>query len=401
MKGWESMEKQREVVILSGARTAVGRFGGMYRDLLANQLAVPVAEEVITKAGVDKDELGDVILGNCIQRSDEPNLARIVALRAGIPFATPAFTLTRQCASGMQAVASAAMGIMCGQYDVALAGGAESMSNGPYVLKTARWGQRLQSGEMTDSVWETLIDPIPGMIMGETAEVLAEEFGITREEQDELALTSNQRACAAREDGTFAEEILPIVVPQKKGDTKTLDRDEHPRADASMAALGKLPPIFKKGGTVTAGNASGMNDGAAMLVVAGADWAEKKGFEPLALLVDWTVAGVEPERMGFGPVPAIRRLMERNGLELGDIDLFELNEAFASQYITCERSLGLDREITNVHGSGIALGHPVGCTGARIMVTLINEMRRRKVKRGVASLCVGGGMGIASLIEAV
>ncbi len=395
------MEKMKEIVILSGARTAIGRFGGMYRDLLANQLAVPVAEEVVTRAGVDKAELGDVIVGNCIQRSDEPNLARIIALRAGIPFTTPAFTLTRQCASGMQAVASAAMAIICGQYDVALAGGAESMSNGPYVLKTARWGQRLQSGEMTDAVWETLIDPVPGMIMGETAEVLAEEFGITREEQDELALLSNQRASAARDDGTFAEEIVPIVLPQKKGEPKTLDRDEHPRADASLEALGKLPTIFKKGGTVTAGNASGMNDAAAFLVLAGADWAEKKGLEPIARLVDWTVAGVEPERMGFGPVPAIRRLMERNKLELGDIDIFELNEAFAAQYIACERSLGLDREITNVHGSGIALGHPVGCTGARILVTLINEMHRRKAKRGVASLCVGGGMGIASLIEIV
>jgi acetyl-CoA C-acetyltransferase len=395
------MEKPTEVVILSGARTAVGRFGGIFRDLLANELAVPVAEEVIAKAGVDKSELGDVILGNCVSRSDEPNLARIVGLKAGIPFTTPAFTLTRQCASGMQAVASAAMGIISGQYDVALAGGAESMSSGPYVLKTARWGQRLQNGEMTDSVWEILYDPIPGMMMGATAEVLAEEFGITREDQDELALTSNQRASAAREDGTFAQEIVPIIIPQKKGDPKKLDRDEHPRADASMEALGKLQPIFKKGGTVTAGNASGMNDGAAMLVIASADWADKKGLRPIARFVDWTVAGVEPERMGFGPVPAIRKLMERNDLKLEDIDLFELNEAFAAQYIACERALGLDREITNVHGSGVALGHPVGCTGARIMVTLVNEMGRRGAKRGVASLCVGGGMGIASLIEMV
>jgi acetyl-CoA C-acetyltransferase len=397
----EAMEKLREVVILSGARTAVGRFGGIFRDVLANQLAIPVVEAVIAAAGVNKEDIGDVILGNCIQRSDEPNLARVVGLKAGIPFTTPAYTLTRQCASGMQAVASAAMGIMCGQYDVALAGGAESMSSGPYVLKTARWGQRLQSGEMTDAVWETLYDPVPGMMMGETAEVLAEEFGITREDQDELALTSNRRASAAREDGTFAQEIVPIILPQKKGDPKTLDRDEHPRADASMEALGKLPPIFKKGGTVTAGNASGMNDGAAMLVIAAADWAEKKGLEPIARFVDSTVAGVEPERMGFGPVPAIRNLMARNNMTLADIDLFELNEAFAAQYIACERALGLDREITNVHGSGVALGHPVGCTGARIIVTLVNELRRRDAKRGVASLCVGGGMGIASLIETV
>jgi acetyl-CoA C-acetyltransferase len=395
------MEKLREVVILSGARTAVGRFGGIFRDVLANQLAIPVVEAVIAAAGVNKEDIGDVILGNCIQRSDEPNLARVVGLKAGIPFTTPAYTLTRQCASGMQAVASAAMGIMCGQYDVALAGGAESMSSGPYVLKTARWGQRLQSGEMTDAVWETLYDPVPGMMMGETAEVLAEEFGITREDQDELALTSNRRASAAREDGTFAQEIVPIILPQKKGDPKTLDRDEHPRADASMEALGKLPPIFKKGGTVTAGNASGMNDGAAMLVIAAADWADKKGLKPIARFVDSTVAGVEPERMGFGPVPAIRNLMARNNMTLADIDLFELNEAFAAQYIACERALGLDREITNVHGSGVALGHPVGCTGARIIVTLVNELRRRDAKRGVASLCVGGGMGIASLIETV
>lgn len=395
------MGKPKEIVILSSARTAIGRFGGIFKDLLANQLAVPVAEEVIAKAGVDKADLGDVILGNCVARSDEPNLARIVGLKSGIPFTTPAFTLTRQCASGMQAVASAAMGIICGQYDVALAGGAESMSSGPFVLKTARWGQRVQHGEMTDSVWEILYDPIPGMMMGATAELLAEELGITREDQDELALISNQRASAAREDGTFAQEIVPIVVPQKKGDPKKLDRDEHPRADASMESLGRLPPIFKKGGTVTAGNASGMNDGAAMLVIASADWAEKKGLQPIARFVDWTVAGVEPERMGFGPVPAIHKLMERNDLKLEDIDLFELNEAFAAQYIACERALGLDREITNVHGSGVALGHPIGCTGARIIVTLINELRRRNARRGVASLCVGGGMGIASLIEIV
>ncbi len=393
--------QKREIVILSGARTAVGNFGGMFRDVMANQLAVTVAEEVIKKSGVDKQDLGDVILGNCIARSDEPNLARIVGLRAGIPFTTPAVTLTRQCASGMQAVGYAAMGIMVGQYDVALAGGAESMSNGPYVLKTARWGQRLQHGEMTDAVWETLFDPIPQMIMGQTAEVLAEEFGITREEQDELALTSNLRAAKAREDGTFAQEIVPIILPQKKGEPKVLDRDEHPRADASMESLGRLPAIFKKGGTVTAGNASGMNDGAALVVVAGADWAEKKGLEPIARFVDFTVAGVEPHRMGFGPVPAIKNLLERNNLRLGDIELFEVNEAFAAQYIACERALGLDREITNVHGSGVALGHPVGATGCRILITLLGEMKRRGIKRGVASLCVGGGMGIASLIEMV
>ncbi len=393
--------QKREIVILSGARTAVGNFGGMFRDVMANQLAVTVAEEVIKKSGVDKQDLGDIVLGNCIGRSDEPNLARIVGLRAGIPFTTPAVTLTRQCASGMQAVGYAAMGIMVGQYDVALAGGAESMSNGPYVLKTARWGQRLQHGEMTDSVWETLFDPIPQMIMGQTAEVLAEEFGITREQQDELAVTSNLRAAKARDDGTFAQEIVPIILPQKKGDPKVLDKDEHPRADASMESLGRLPAIFKKDGTVTAGNASGMNDAAALMVVAGADWAEKKGLEPIARFVDFTVAGVEPHRMGYGPVPAITNLLQRNNLKKEDIDLFEVNEAFAAQYIACERALGLDREITNVHGSGVGLGHPVGATGCRLIVTLINEMKRRGAKRGVASLCVGGGMGIASLIEMV
>ncbi len=393
--------QKREIVILSGARTAVGNFGGMFRDVMANQLAVAVAEEVIKQSGVDPQDLGDIVLGNCIGRSDEPNLARIVGLRAGIPFTTPAVTLTRQCASGMQAVGYASMGIMVGQYDVALAGGAESMSNGPYVLKTARWGQRLQHGEMTDSVWETLFDPVPQMIMGQTAEVLAEEFGITREQQDELAVTSNQRAAAARDDGTFAQEIVPIILPQKKGDPKVLDKDEHPRADATLESLGRLPAIFKKDGTVTAGNASGMNDAAALVVVAGADWAEKKGLEPIARFVDFTVAGVEPHRMGYGPVPAITNLLARNNLKMEDIDLFEVNEAFAAQYIACERALGLDREITNVHGSGVGLGHPVGATGCRIIVTLMNEMKRRGAKRGVASLCVGGGMGIASLIEMV
>ncbi len=395
------MDKPRDVVILSAARTAIGRFGGMFRDISALDLGVIAAKAAIEQSGVDPAEIGDVILGNCIQRSDEPNLARCVGLTAGIPFTTPAMTLTRQCASGMQAIGSAAMAIMYGQYDVALAGGAESMSNGPYVLKSARWGQRLQHGQMTDSVWEILYDPIPGMMMGMTAEVLAEEFGITREEQDELAYTSNKRAATAREDGTFAQEIVPVVVPQKKGEPLILDRDEHPRAEATVESLGKLPPVFKKDGTVTAGNASGMNDAAAALIVASADWAEKRGLEPLVRFVDFKVAGVEPHRMGYGPVPAIKGLLEKNKLSLDDIELIELNEAFAAQYIACERGLGLDRSITNVHGSGVGLGHPVGCTGARITVTLINELRRRGLKRGIASLCVGGGMGIASLIETV
>jgi acetyl-CoA C-acetyltransferase len=283
---------------------------------------------------------------------------------------------------------------------VVLAGGVENMSRVPYLLKDHRTGGRMGNGEITDMLTEGLTDPIGHFHMGMTAENLAAEFNISREEQDELAFTSQSRAVQAIDAGVFKEEIVPVEVVGKRGKPPTVcDTDEHPRRDATVESLAKLRPAFKKDGTVTAGNASGINDGAAMMVIASSEYVEKSGLKPLAWIVDHQVAGVEPERMGFGPVPAVRMLLERNGLTLDDIDLVELNEAFAAQYLACEKGLGLNREITNVYGSGIALGHPVGATGCRITTTLVYEMRRRGAKRGIATLCVGGGMGKALLVE--
>jgi acetyl-CoA C-acetyltransferase len=289
--------------------------------------------------------------------------------------------------------------IQTGESEVVLAGGVENMSRVPYAVYDMRWGKRMWNATMTDMLTEGLEDPLGHYHMGVTAENLAEEFDISRQEQDELALTSQTRAIAAIDEGRFKEEIVPVEIPQRKGDPKVIDTDEHPRRGTTLESLAKLKAVFKKGGTVTAGNASGINDGGAAMVVASAEWAKEKGLSPLARIVDHQVAAVEPERMGFGPVPAVRKLLERTGRSLSDIGLVELNEAFAAQYLACEKALELDRSITNVNGSGIALGHPVGATGCRIMVTLLHEMQRRDLKVGLATLCVGGGMGKATLIE--
>ena len=388
-----------DVVILDAGRTAIGTFGGMFRDVPSVDLAVTVVQALLERTKVDPAELDDVIIGNCMMRSDEINPARCIALKAGVPHTTPAFTVQRQCASGMQAVISGVQQIQTGESKVVLAGGVENMSRVPYVLKEFRWGKRMWNGEITDSLTEGLEDPLGHFHMGVTAENLAEEFSLTREEQDELALTSQKRAVAAIDGGTFEAEIVPVVVPQRKGDPKVLKVDEHPRREATLESLGRLKAVFKKDGTVTAGNASGINDGAAAMIIASRSWAESKGLAWRARIVDHQVAGVEPERMGFGPVPAVRKLLERQKLSLGDLELIELNEAFAAQYLACEKALELDREITNVNGSGIALGHPVGATGCRIMVSLLFEMERRGAKRGLATLCVGGGMGKATLID--
>ncbi|MFH2007895.1 MAG: acetyl-CoA C-acetyltransferase [bacterium] len=393
------MEK-KPVAILGAARTAIGTFGGMFKTVPANQLGVAAARAALERSGVEAAELGDVIVGHCMMRSDEINIARVISLNAGIPIEVPAWTVQRQCASGMQAVVSGMQQIWTGEHEVVLAGGVENMSRVPYVLKDYRTGGRMGNGEVVDMLTEALTDPLGGYHMGVTAENLAAEFGITREEQDELAYTSQTRAVAAIDEGRFVDEIAAVEVGGKRGQPPTVcDTDEHPRRGVSLEALAKLRPAFKKDGTVTAGNASGINDGAAMMVVAGADYVERTGKTPLAWIVDHQVAAVEPERMGFGPVPAVRKLLDRNGLALGDIDLIEVNEAFAAQYLACEKALELDRERTNVNGSGIALGHPVGATGCRITITLVHEMRRRGAKRGIATLCVGGGMGKALLIE--
>ncbi len=387
------------IVVLSAVRTAIGTFGGMYKDVSAVDLGVTVVKEALKRSKVDPGDLGDVLMGNCMMRTDEINPARVIGLKSGIPFHVPATTIQRQCASGMQAMVFGMQQIQLGEHEVVVAGGIENMSRVPYALYDMRWGKRMWDARVTDMLTEGLTDPVANIHMGVTAENLAEEFGISREDQDELALQSHQRALKAMDEGFFKDEIVPVVKKDRKGNEVVLDRDEHPRRDVSAESLAKLRPVFKKGGTVTAGNASGINDGAAATVLASEAYAERHGLAPIAYLVDHQVAAVEPERMGYGPVPAVRALLERRKLQMGDIELVELNEAFAAQYLACERALGLDRSITNVHGSGIALGHPVGATGCRIAVTLIHEMRRRDLHRGIATLCVGGGMGKALLVE--
>jgi len=395
------MGKLNDVVILAGARTPIGDFGGQFRQLLANELAIVAVQEAMKRADILPEEVEEVILGNCIQRTDEPNLGRTVALKAGMPKETTGFTIQRQCSSGMQAVVSGWQEIALGDAEIVVAGGAESMSNALYVLKDARWGQRLTHGEFTDSLWELLTDPLHNILMGVTAENLAEKYAISREEQDTVALRSHKNASRASKDGTFAEEIVPVPVPAKRGEVKLVDSDEHIRSDLTMEKLASLSAAFKKGGTVTAGNASGLNDGATAMVLMNEKRAAQKNVQPLGRIVSYAWAGVEPELMGYGPVPATQIALQKAGLTLADIDLFEVNEAFAAQYLACEKLLGLNRDIVNVNGSGVGLGHPVGSTGARIMLTLLYELRRRQKRYGLATLCVGGGMGMAVIVERI
>ncbi len=390
----------KDVVIVSAVRTAIGTFGGIFKDMPAPKLGAAVVNEALRRAGLPREAAEEVIFGCCMMRFDELNIARLITLHAGLPFTTPAFTVQRQCASGMQAIVCAAQQIREGEHELVVAGGVEVMSRLPYVIDPMRWGARLGHVEATDGIVQGLTDPIHGIHMGVTAENLAAKHGVSREDQDELALTSQTRALAAIREGRFEEEILPVEVPAGKGKTVTRDTDEHPR-ETTLESLAKLKPAFRKDGTVTAGNASGINDGAAALVVTSDDKARSMGLKPIARIVAHEVAAVEPELMGYGPVPAVRRLVERTGIALDRIDLVELNEAFAAQYLVCERQLGLDRARTNVNGSGISLGHPVGCTGARIVVSLLHELRRRKGKLGLATMCVGGGQGKAMLVEMI
>jgi acetyl-CoA C-acetyltransferase len=393
----------REAVILSGCRTPIGSFGQTLRDVRAFELAALVMKEALRRANVDAGMLDDVIFGDCIQTSDEANTARTAALKAGIPMEVPATTIQRQCASGMQAVIFASQQIKTNDSEIVLAGGTESMSNAPYILKKARWGARLQHGEMTDAMWE-LLHSGSGLlgepfIMGQTAENLAEKYNISRDEQDQVAFESHQKALAAIDAGRFKDEIIPVPIPQRKGEPKMFTTDEHPRREVTRESLASLKPVFKKTGTVTAGNSSGLNDGASALVVSSMKKAKELGAQPLARVAGNAIAGVEPHLMGYGPVPAVQKLLKKTGMKLGDIDLIECNEAFAAQYLSVEKGLGLDRSIVNVNGSGVALGHPVGCTGSRLIVSLINELKRRNKRWGIATLCVGGGMGAAILIE--
>lgn len=388
----------RNVVITAAARTPVGTFGGAFKDLLPTDLIVPVIKEVAKRSNLQENEVDEVILGHCIQRTDEPNTARTAALLAGLADTTTGFTVQRQCASGMQAIISAALQIQAGMSEIVIAGGVEAMSSSPYILKQHRWGARMQHGEIKDTVWEVLEDPIHNIMMGETAENLADLHEISREEQDEIAALSHQRALNAIENGYFDSQIVPITVKNRKGET-IVTKDENPRAGLTTEKLAGLKPAFRKDGTVTAGNSSSINDGGAALVLMSEELAKEKGLTPLAKIVGFSVAGVDPKVMGRGPVPSVQKGLQNVNWSLEEADLIEVNEAFAAQYLAVEKELGLNREKVNVNGSGISLGHPVGCTGARIVVSLIHELKRRELNKGIASLCVGGGMGATVFLE--
>ncbi|BEQ13024.1 acetyl-CoA acetyltransferase [Desulfoferula mesophila] len=398
------MKDKRDAVIVAMGRTAIGDFGGSLAKVRAHDLAAQVIKSLLEKTGVDPAQFDDVILGDCVQCPDEANTARTAMLKAGIPVEVPAVTIQRQCSSAMQALGMAATYIKVGDYDLVVAGGVESMSNAPYVSYDTRWGARLTHKGLQDAMWEMLhsgsplLDP-PGYIMGQTAENLARKYDISREDQDVVALRSHNNAEAAIAAGKFTDEIVPIPVPQRKGEPKLFDTDEHVRRGLTMGDLSRLKPAFAKDGTVTAGNASGLNDGAAVCIVASRAKAEEMGLTPLAKIHSFAAAGCPPEIMGWGPVPATQKLLKKTGVSLSDIELIELNEAFAAQYLACERGLELNRDITNVNGSGVGLGHPVGCTGARIVISLLGEMKRRGLSLGLATLCVGGGMGMSMLVE--
>ena len=396
------MSNPRDIVILSACRTPIGSFGGSLRDLSAVDLGAIVVREALRRAGVAPGEVGDVILGCVLQAGAGMNVARQAALRAGVPPSVPAETVNRVCGSGLQAVVHAVETIRAGASDVVVAGGTESMSNAPYLLEGARWGYRMGPAEAIDSMLaEGLTCAIEAIHMGITAEEVAQKFAVSRADQDAFAAESQKRAARAADEGAFAAEIVAVEIPQKKGEPRRFERDEYPRADSTAEKLAALKPAFKKDGSVTAGNASGINDGASALVVASAENARELGRAPLARVVSYAVVGVEPRVMGIGPVSAVRQAVERSGLTLDAVDLFELNEAFAAQSVAVVRALGIDPARVNVNGGAIALGHPIGASGARILTTLVHALRVRRLRYGVASLCIGGGMGIAMVVEAV
>jgi acetyl-CoA C-acetyltransferase len=397
------MARDRTLFLAAPVRTPIGKFGGGLASLSAADLGTAAATACLGRAGLsDRPEVVDqTIFGHGRQAGGGPNTARQVSYRAGIPFERPAFTVNQACGSSLQAVLEAARAILLGEADVVLAGGAESMSNTPYLLPRARFGYRMGHGELTDGMYrDGFDDPLSGLVMGATAEELAEEKGLTREQADAWALRSQHRCQRARERGRFAREIAPVTVPGRKGDT-VVSEDEHPRDDVTTAQLQKLPTVFRDGGTVTPGNASGITDGAAALLVLSEEAADEHGIEPVARLIDWEVVGVEPRIMGIGPVPAVRRLLDRRGMGFDAVEEVELNEAFASQVLACLDDLPFDPEIVNPDGGAIALGHPIGATGARILGTLLHGMAERDRKTGIATLCVSGGMGLAALVERV
>jgi acetyl-CoA C-acetyltransferase len=388
-----------DVYILSAARTPIGKFGGSLASLSAADMGVFAAKAALERAGVQLGQIEETIFGNARQAGGGPNPARQISIRAGIPKEVPAYTVNKACASGIKSIALAFQEIATGNLECVLAGGTESMSRVPFYLEGARWGYRLGNQEIVDGMYrDGFFCPMAKMLMGETAEVLAEQYKISRDEQDQFALVSQQRAAAAQSTGRFDAEIAPVTIEGKKGAT-IFSRDEHLFLDANVEKLAKLAPVFSKIGTITAGNSSGITDGAAAVVLGSEKFAKQNNLKPMARVLAATSAGVDPRVMGIGPVPAIRKMAQKRGLNLTDFDLIELNEAFAAQVLACDRELHFDREKLNVNGGAIALGHPIGCTGTRITVTLLHEMLKRKARRGLATLCVSGGMGMALAIE--
>ncbi|HSJ15212.1 MAG TPA: acetyl-CoA C-acetyltransferase [Longimicrobiales bacterium] len=394
----------KDVVFLSGRRTPFGTFGGALRDLSANELGAHAARAALQAAQVEPAEVEHVIFGNALQTSaDAIYHARHVGLHAGVPEEVPALTVNRLCGSGFQAIVSGAEQILLGESKVALCGGAESMSQAPHVLRGARWGAlRLgePAGAFEDLLWAALTDSYCGLSMAQTAEKLAEQYGVTREEADDVAFRSQQRAKQAWDEGRMAAEVAPIAVKTRKGEA-LFETDEHMRPETTMQALGALRPYFRKDGLVTAGNASGIGDGAAAVVIADGNWAERRGLKPIGRLVSWGIAGVAPDLMGIGPAPASRMALEKAGLALDQVDLVEINEAFAPQFAAVARDLGLDPEKTNVNGGAIALTHPLAASGARITINLLHELKRRGARYALGSACIGGGQGMAVVVEAL
>ncbi len=396
------MSNTREVVVVGATRTAIGTYGGGLKDVSLGDLAASVLRESVKRSGVDPEQVGHVVFGNVIHT--EPRdmyLSRVATINGGLPHSTPALTLNRLCGSGLQAIVTAASYIRSGDADVVVGGGADAMSRAPYWLPSGRWGQRMGDGAMVDAMVGALTDPFDKCHMGITAENVAEKWGVSREDQDALAVESHQRAVAAIDGGRFKDQIMPVEVKGRKG-VVVFDTDENPRRDTSLEGLAKMKPVFKReGGTVTAGNASSLNDGAAAVTMMEAAAAERAGLKPMARLVDATVAAVDPRYMGIGPVPAVKQLLERTGVSADQIDIWEVNEAFAAQALAVVRDLALDPARVNPNGSGISLGHPIGATGANLTVKAVYEMQRTGARYAVVTMCIGGGQGIAALYERV
>jgi acetyl-CoA C-acetyltransferase len=390
----------KDVVIAGACRTPIAKLGGTLKSFSSQDLGAQILRGLLERSKLDPSEVDEVILGCVGQQSDAHNVARVIAVRAGIPHAVPAYTVNRNCGSGLQSIHNAFLSIRSGESELIVAGGVEVMSASPFLNRDLRFGKKIRDSVLVDSLWEGLRDPLSGMMMGETAELLAKKSGIGRSEQDAFALESHQKACLADQKGMFKREIMPVVILDPEGRSNIFDRDEGPRQETSLEGLGKLSPVFRKtDGTVTAGNSSQISDGAAAVIVASREKARSLGLEVMATIREVAFSGIEPERMGLGPVIATKKALAKSGLSLKDIQTIEVNEAFAVQYLAVERELNLDRSVTNCCGGAIALGHPVGASGARIVVTLLYEMERRQATLGLATLCIGGGQGGSMVLE--